>query len=81
MNLNDIMSYMESEIEIINDTPCELCGSDFVADEQNIEFIDGYPHTITSCLCNVCGHNRDFEFSAPFIGFSHAENKDLVLFN
>lgn len=67
MTLRDIMMYIESEYKIINHTPCELCGGDYLTEDIQIALIDDIPYDICSCICSNCGHEKIFEFSAPFI--------------
>jgi hypothetical protein len=67
MNIREIMQYIESEYEVINSTPCEVCGGDYFADGLDISVIDGEPFDICECICSNCGHEKDFVFSAPFI--------------
>lgn len=67
MNIRDIMQYIESEYEVINRTPCEICGGEFFADGLEISLIDGEPFDICECVCSSCGHEKEFVFSAPFI--------------
>jgi len=67
MTLNEIMKYIESEYEIINRTPCEICGGDFLADSLQIAIIDGVPYDLCNCICSNCGYEKDFLFNAPFI--------------
>lgn len=67
MTLRDIMKYIESEYKVINATPCEVCGGDFFAEDIKVALIDDIPYDICSCVCSNCGHEKVFEFSAPFI--------------
>lgn len=67
MTLRDIMKYIESEYEVINLTPCEVCGGDYQAEEVQIALIDDVPYDICQCSCCNCGHEKVFEFCAPFI--------------
>ena len=67
MTIKDIMKYVESEYRIINNTPCEICGSDYIAEELDFDFKDGLPYDVCSCVCPNCGHEKIFEFYAPFI--------------
>lgn len=67
MILRDIMKYIESEYRVINHTPCEICGGDYLTEEIQIAFIDDVPYDLCSCICSHCGHEKIFEFSAPFI--------------
>lgn len=67
MTVRDIMKYIESEYRIISHTPCEVCGGDFLTEEIEVALIDDMPFDICSCVCSNCGHERVFEFNAPFI--------------
>jgi hypothetical protein len=67
MNIRDIMKYVESEYEVINCTPCEMCGGDYFADALELSVVNGEAFDICECVCSNCGHERDFVFSAPFI--------------
>lgn len=67
MLLNDIMKYIESEYNIINSTPCEICGGEFIAEDLEIHIIDNIPYDVCICTCSECGHEKSFTFCAPFI--------------
>lgn len=67
MTIKEIMKYMESEFVIINQTPCEICGGSYFAQEMSLAFIDSLPYDVCDCVCDNCGHERIFEFSAPFV--------------
>lgn len=67
MTLEEIMRYIESEFSIINGTPCEFCGSDFVTEEIAIEISNDMPFDICECTCPECGNNKTFKFHAPFV--------------
>ena len=67
MNLREIMKYIESEYEVINRTPCEVCGGEYFADDLQISLIDGDPFDVCECVCSNCGHEKAFIFFAPFI--------------
>lgn len=67
MVLNDIMKYIESEFSVINDTHCEVCGGDYLAQELEVEIIDGVPYDVCDCICSSCGYEKSFEFFAPFV--------------
>lgn len=67
MKVNEIMKYIESEYSVINETPCDICGGEFFADNLNIEIIDGIPYDVCECICSNCGYEKTFEFTAPFI--------------
>jgi hypothetical protein len=61
------MKYVESEYEIINNTPCDLCGGDYEAEDLEILIINNEPYDICQCACSKCGHEKIFEFHAPFL--------------
>jgi hypothetical protein len=67
MTIRDIMKYIESEYEIINSTPCEICGHDYITEYLGIDLIDGIPFDILQCTCEKCGHEKTFSFCAPFL--------------
>ncbi|MBV7272703.1 metal-binding protein [Clostridiaceae bacterium UIB06] len=67
MTIKDIMKYIESEFSVINDTPCEICGGDYIAEDLKINVVDGVPYDICDCICSNCGYEKTFEFCAPFI--------------
>lgn len=72
MTINDVMKYIESEFLVISDSHCEICGGDYLTQEMEMEIIDGIPYDICDCICSNCGHEKIFEFFAPFV-----DNKDL----
>lgn len=67
MNLREIMKFIESEYRVINHTPCEICGGDYMTEDIHLVLIDDVPYDICSCVCSNCGYEKVFEFSAPFI--------------
>jgi hypothetical protein len=67
MTIRDIMKYIESEFKVINQTPCEVCGGDYLTEDIQIALIDDVPYDICACICSNCGYEKIFEFSAPFI--------------
>lgn len=67
MLLHDIMKYIESEYNIINSTPCEICGDSYVTENLEVHIIDNIPYNICICICPNCGHEKTFKFCAPFI--------------
>ena len=67
MTLKEIMKYIESEYNIINNTPCEVCGGEYFADDLAVEIIEGDPYDVCECVCSNCGHEKVFEFLAPFV--------------
>jgi hypothetical protein len=74
MILTDIMKYIESEYNIINNTPCEVCGGDYEAEQLEILLIDDVPFDVCECSCCNCGHEKTFEFYAPFINEKDLKN-------
>ncbi|MBU5269979.1 metal-binding protein [Clostridium cochlearium] len=76
MIITDIMKYIESEYKIISQTPCEVCGGHFFADYLDIDIVEGIPHDICNCICSKCGHEKIFQFYAPFV-----EDESLDKFN
>lgn len=74
MTIKDIMKYIESEYDVINHTPCEVCGGDYMAEDLNIELIDGIPFDVCDCICSICGHGKSFMFTAPFIEDKNYKN-------
>jgi len=67
MNLNEVMKFVESEYIVINNTPCELCGGSYLTESGGLSFENGKAENITHCICEKCGHEREFSFRAPFI--------------
>jgi hypothetical protein len=74
MTIREIMQYIESEYSVINDTPCEVCGGDFFAEELTIDIVDGVPYDVCDCVCSSCGSTKTFEFFAPFFNKNTSEN-------
>lgn len=70
MTVREIMKYIESEYRIINNTPCEICGGEYFADDLSIKIIEDEPYDVCECICSNCGNERVFEFLAPFISES-----------
>lgn len=68
MTIRDLMKYIESEYEIINTTPCDVCGTkgNYYANEMGFEIVNGLPFDVLNCVCEECGHEKKFEFSVPF---------------
>lgn len=78
MTIKEIMKFIESEYNIINNTPCEICGGEYMAEELEIDVIDGLPYDVCSCVCPICGNERTFQFCAPFTNekeFKKAKNR------
>ena len=67
MTVKDMMKFIESEYQVINDTPCEVCGGDFFAEYLDVDLINGMPYDVCECTCSDCGYEKTFEFFAPFI--------------
>ncbi len=78
MILTDIMKYIESEYNIINSTPCEVCGGDYEADQLEILVIDDIPFDVCECSCSHCGHEKIFEFYAPFLNEKTSKDKKVL---
>lgn len=78
MILNDIMKYIESEYRVINNTPCEVCGGDYEAEELEILVINDEPYDVCQCACSKCGHEKIFEFYAPFVDEKNQKNKNKL---
>ncbi|MDP4145295.1 MAG: metal-binding protein [Bacillota bacterium] len=74
MTLRDVMKYMESEYNIINNTPCEVCGDTYVTENFDIALIEDMTYDICECVCPNCGHEKIFEFHAPFIDEDDLKN-------
>ncbi|MCY6370162.1 metal-binding protein [Clostridium ganghwense] len=66
MVLHDIMKYIESEYDIINSTPCEVCGDSYIAEDLEIHIVNDIPYDVCICTCAKCGHEKLFKFCAPF---------------
>ncbi|WP_138207102.1 metal-binding protein [Haloimpatiens lingqiaonensis] len=73
MTIREMMKYIESEYQIINSTPCEICGGNFIADSIGINIVNSFPFDVCHCICEDCGHKKTFKFSSPFV-FSDEEN-------
>ncbi|HBM80490.1 MAG: metal-binding protein [Clostridiales bacterium] len=67
MNTQDAMRYVESEYEIIRLTPCEICGGEYLQNYQEIVSKDDLTYDILTCVCSKCGHEKSFEFYAPYL--------------
>lgn len=67
MTYNDTMKFIESELEIISHTPCEVCSGLYSTTDLDLEFINDVPYDICICTCTTCGHEKIFKFCAPFI--------------
>lgn len=74
MDLNEVMKFVESEYIVINNTPCEICGGDFLTESVGLRFEEGRSENITQCVCENCGHEREFSFRAPFINPAEKES-------
>lgn len=78
MILTDIMKYIESEYNIINSTPCEICGGGYEADQLEILLIDNVPFDVCECSCSDCGHEKTFEFYAPFLNEKNFKDNKIL---
>lgn len=79
MTIRDIMKYIESEFLVINDTPCEICGGEYVAEDLKIDIVDGVPYDVCDCICSNCGYEKTFEFCAPFVDEDSLKNAKNIL--
>jgi hypothetical protein len=67
MNAQEAMRYVESEYEIIKLTPCEICGGEYLQNYQEVVSRDDLMYDILTCVCSNCGHEKSFEFHAPYL--------------
>ncbi|SUY48376.1 putative metal-binding protein [Clostridium putrefaciens] len=67
MTIRDIMKYIESEYKVINQTPCEVCGGEYLTEDLDITLVDGIPFDVCDCVCASCGYIKSFMFTAPFV--------------
>lgn len=67
MDTQEAMRYVESEYEIIRMTPCEICGGEYLQNYQEIVSKDDLMFDILTCVCSNCGHEKSFEFHAPYL--------------
>lgn len=81
MNIKDIMKYIESEYSIINSSNCEICGGDFFVEELHLDMIDDVPYDVCECVCSECGHEKTFEFCAPFVDDNDLKNAKKFFMN
>lgn len=65
MDYIELMKFIESEYIIINNTPCEICGGNFITEGTGFNFQDGVPSTVSACVCERCGNRKDFLFRSP----------------
>ncbi|AYD39127.1 metal-binding protein [Clostridium fermenticellae] len=79
MTIKEIMKYIESEYSVINDTPCEICGGEYIAENLEIDIIDDVPYDMCTCICSSCGHEKLFEFYAPFIEENNLKKAKNIL--
>ncbi|KAA8671990.1 metal-binding protein [Clostridium sp. HV4-5-A1G] len=79
MTIKDMMKYIESEYSVINDTPCEICGGDYIAKDSDVAVINGIPYDICDCICSECGHEKTFQFCAPFVKDKNMKNIKNIL--
>lgn len=82
MNTQEAMKYVESEYEIVRLTPCEICGGEYLQNYQEIVSKDDLMYDILTCVCSRCGHEKYFEFHAPYLeelkGKSKAKIKEKI---
>ncbi|HSP48309.1 MAG TPA: metal-binding protein [Clostridiaceae bacterium] len=74
MNLNEVMRFVESEYVVINNTPCEICGGEYITESVGLSFDEGRAKNVSTCVCENCGNEREFLFRAPFVNFHDMEN-------
>lgn len=67
MDSQEAMRYVESEYEVIRLTPCEVCGGEYLQNYQEIVSRDDTVFDILICVCSKCGHEKVFEFHAPYL--------------
>lgn len=67
MNTQEAMRFVESEYEIVRLTPCEICGGEYLQNYQEIVSKDDLMYDILTCVCSNCGHEKSFEFYAPYL--------------
>ena len=67
MNTQEAMRYVESEYEIVRLTPCEVCGGEYIQHFQEIVSKDDNMYDLILCSCSNCGHEKSFEFHAPYL--------------
>ena len=67
MDAREAMRYVESEYEIVRLTPCEVCGGEYLQNYQEIISKDDLMYDILICTCANCGHEKIFEFHAPYL--------------
>jgi hypothetical protein len=80
MNTQEAMRYVESEYEIVRLTPCEVCGGEYLQNYQEIVSKDDLMYDILTCVCANCGHEKSFEFYAPYLEEikRRSKNKEVV---
>lgn len=76
MTVNDIMEFIESEYIVINNTPCEICGGEFITEATGLYFENGVSGTISHCVCSKCGNRKDFLFRAPVSSLNIMQDKE-----
>ena len=67
MNTQEAMRYVESEYEVVRLTPCEVCGGEYLQNYQEIVSKEDFVYDILICVCSKCGHEKAFEFHAPYL--------------
>lgn len=65
LSQRDLMRYIETEYIIINNTPCEVCGGNYITEAIGVFISEGEPSTISQCVCEKCGNKKDFLFRSP----------------
>ncbi|MBP1917797.1 metal-binding protein [Youngiibacter multivorans] len=75
MILNEVMKFVESEYVIINNTPCEICGGEYITESLGLTFNNGHASNVTTCVCENCGNEREFLFRAPFVSQTDPESQ------
>lgn len=76
MNTQEVLRYVESEYEIVRLTPCEVCGGEYLQNYQEIVSKDDLMYDILTCVCSKCGHEKSFEFYAPYLDEIKKRSKD-----
>lgn len=76
MNTQEAMRFVESEYEIVRLTPCEICGGEYLQNYQEIVSRDDLMYDIVTCVCSNCGHEKSFEFYAPYLEELKGKSED-----
>ena len=78
MDYRQLMEFVESEYIIINNTPCDICGGEYITEGTGFHFENGVPSTVSACVCERCGNRKDFLFRSPLSSLTVVEeNTDL----